>query len=394
MSGLGACARTLAAIHLPRPTSTRLLDLGVTVNEFDPPTPPKVNVSANANPATKAEGSPQFFNEAGYSISRAAGAPSRYGSPGRKRYSAREILSEAARVPGHCAHVAQPSPPRTLFGLDANQLLSWWDSELEPKASSILVPTTKLGRRRQRSDTPVLLVAVASYPGSPDHTNAGYVAWRDAVVRWAMDRYGLHLRSILEHVDESYGHLHIVIDNQGRSVKPLMAGHRAAMEVKQQCHSRAEQGAAYQAGCRQLQEEFWQAVGRPCDLARMSASPRPRRSRAAHLAAKEVTLRERESELDRQRRALVESDAAQQHRKWADDAEFRRREEMIELRDADLSTKIAAAEGRFTRKLDEIKAREAHVADAEQRAEELLLALDDTEREQLLARHRIKGGGR
>jgi hypothetical protein len=364
------------------------------VNESDPPTPSKLNVSEGPSAATKPTTSPQFFNEAGYSISRAAGAPSRYGSPGRRRYSASEILREAARVPGHCAHVAQPAPPRTLFGLDAHQLLSWCESELEPKARSIRVSTTRLGRRRQRSDTPVLLVAVASYPGPPDPNDAGYVAWRDAVIQWAIGHYGSHLRSILEHVDESYGHLHIVVDDEGRSVKPLMAGHRAAMEAKQERRSKAEQGAAYQHGCRQLQEEFWEAVGKPCDLARMSASPRPRRSRAAHLAAKEKHLHDLALKLEQQRGALAESAALQQVRKQADDEEMRRREQQIELRHADLNAKIAAAERHFTRKQDEIKEHEVRVADAEQRAEKLLLALSDPEREQLLARVQLNRSGR
>lgn len=363
------------------------------MNASDTPTPSNPHVNANAHPATKPATSPQFFNEAGYSIARAAGAPSRYGRPGRKRYSARDILCEAARVPGHCAHVAHPSPPRTLFGLDANQLLSWWDNELESTASAIRIPTAKLGHRRQRSDTPVLLVAVASYSGPPDDSDAGYVKWRDAVVQWAKVHYGLRLRSILEHVDEAYGHLHIVVDNEGRSVKPLMAGHCAAMEAKRKGLSRAEQGAAYQRGCSQLQDEFSQEVGKPCGLARMSESPRPRRSSAAHLAAKEKLLREHELELDRRRKLVAESEAAQQDQMRATDAAFLRREESIELRDAELRAKVAAAERRFTRKLDEIKAREAQVADAEQRAEELLQALSDQERRELLARLRLKRGG-
>lgn len=363
------------------------------MNASAPPTPSKPNVNVKAHPTTKPATSSQFFNEAGYSLGHAAGAPSRHGRPGRKRYRAREILCEAARVPGHCAHVAQPSPPRTLFGLDANQLLSWWDHELAPKADSMQVPTAKIGHRKQRCDTPVLLVAVASYSGPPDDSDAGYVKWRDAVVQWAKVHYGLRLRAILEHVDESYGHLHIVVDNEGRSVKPLMAGHFAAMEAKQKGLSRAEQGAAYQRGCSQLQDEFSQEVGKPCGLARMSESPRPRRSRAAHLAVKEKHLREQESDLERKRRLLAESQAAQQHQMRATDAAFLRREESIELRDAELRAKIAAAEGRFTRKLEEIKARESQVADAERRAEELLRALSDQERAELLSRLGLKRGG-
>ena len=250
------------------------------MNKSASPTLPTVSVNKTANPATKPAASPQFFNECGYSIARAVGAPSRYGNTGRKRYSAREIICEAARVPGHCAHVPQPSPPKTLHGLEANQLLSWWDNVLEPKAKSTMVSTTKLGRRRQRSDTPTLLVAVASYPGPPNESDLRYVAWRNRVMVWAQGYYGVNLRSILEHTDEPYGHLHIVVDFDGRSVKPLMAGHRAAMDAKDMGRNDAEQGAAYLRGCKQLQDAFWQAVGAPCNLARMSASPRPRRSRA------------------------------------------------------------------------------------------------------------------
>jgi len=264
----------------------------------------KCTVSEFESSATKASSLPQFFNENGYSIGTAAGRPSRFGQQGRKRHTAAAILSEAARVAGFCDHVENPSPPKTLFGTGPSQLLSWLSSELEPAALSQRVSTAKYGLRRQRSDTPVMIAAVASYPGPPDDADPKYVAWRVAVVAWAKRNYGGYLQSVLEHVDEKFGHVHIIASRGGQSVKPIMAGHKAASLAQSAGASKEAQGKAYKSGGQALQDAFWKGVGEPCGLSRMSPTPRPRRSRAAHLNSTKALLEREANELELRRRDM------------------------------------------------------------------------------------------
>jgi hypothetical protein len=221
----------------------------------------------------------QFIREECYARVRSQGAPGHASKGGRLpgKRSAREVIAEAVRSDGAAPHVARPLPPRSLFGLDADELPLWM-GQIESLAGEIKVKT-KGGERRQRSDTPILLGVVASYPARADEGNAMYVSWREKTIEFLKARYGTSLICVLEHSDEAFGHLHAVVTNKGMSVKGLHAGHSALQESLRKGEPKKAQSEAYKNGARRLQDDYFGAVGMECGLARIG--PRKRRKTRA-----------------------------------------------------------------------------------------------------------------
>lgn len=233
----------------------------------------------------------------------------------RTRFSAREILQEALRLEGHCPHVASPQPPREHYGLPAQLLMAWYDT-LEQRAQQTRVQTAARGWIQQRADTPILLAAVASYPGPANDDEPLYVRWREHTVAFFRERYGKHLVSILEHVDEANGHLHALVAKEGASVKTLHSGHAAKLQALAAGHSAREQHRAYRSGTRAYQEEFYQKVGLPSGLLRFGPR-RARKTRAEYLADQEQQRRLAQALLEKEK-AEREKDAAEAARRAAE----------------------------------------------------------------------------
>jgi len=111
--------------------------------------------------------------------------------------------------------------------------------------------------------------------------------------------------------------LHLWIDDDGKPVKWLHAGHGATLELLacQPYASRKEQCAAYKAGGKKAQDWYHHWVGRAMGWSR-GDSPRPRISRAAAARRRQQELEEREELAKRQlaqnradREVLVQTDA-------------------------------------------------------------------------------------
>lgn len=245
----------------------------------------------------------QFVHESAYAIRGAT--PRGRNAPAKRDVAG--IVGEAVRKPRFCRHVATPQAPRCLFGLNASQL-QLWRKRLERLAKSKVVTLRNGVRRRQRIDTPVLIATVASYPGPADQTDRNYVKWRRLVIEWAKYKYGARLVSVLEHVDEPYGHVHIFAADHGNPVKPLMAGHAASDRAGAVGATSREQRQAYDDAYRAWQDEFHEMVGAPCGLTRISAAPKPRLSYRKHKAKQlEEAKRDEEEALiaDEARRAAA-----------------------------------------------------------------------------------------
>ena len=218
----------------------------------------------------------QFLRQECYASVRSQAAPTKSGGkrPGSGKRSARDIVAEAIRAPEAAPHVPHPQPPRVLHGMEADELPIWCE-QLEVVARDQTVPMRDGKARRQRSDTPILMGMVASYPGPADEGDPAYVRWRDLTAAWSLERYGDAVVSILEHTDEPHGHVHVLVASRGRSVKPLHAGYTASQAALDAGGTRKEQGIAYAAGCRALQDDYHAQVAIPCGLARIG--PRRRR---------------------------------------------------------------------------------------------------------------------
>src|SRR5690606_18676728 len=123
------------------------------------------------------------------------------------------ILAEAERLPDACLHVAQPLPPKTVFGVDVDEVRRLHDERVGAAKA-----TLANGRQRAiRKDQNSLLTVVASHPstmdavGSDPAVEAAVRAWETKTVEWLRDQYGSALVSVIRHVDETHPHLHAFV---------------------------------------------------------------------------------------------------------------------------------------------------------------------------------------
>lgn len=218
-----------------------------------------------------------------------------------KKRNMRCIVGELIREPEFCKHVHSSIPPILIWGLppsmlrDREQFL--YDASM--RVEEEYVRRGSVHRRRQKSTTPILLVAVASWPEPTMENSPARDRWEKLVVEACLERWGVKCRGIYAHIDETYFHLHIWVDDDGFSIKPLHVGHSFSIESASKGESRKAQAEAYVEGCIAGQDWFHHLVGGPCGWLRRSDAPRPRLIRAA-------ALRNRQAELERQETEVIE----------------------------------------------------------------------------------------
>lgn len=203
--------------------------------------------------------------------------------PGGKRHeTAIGILNEAARQPTATTHILTPSPPRQMIGMTPLQVGS------EVKKLATLARDSR--GRKLRSDAHLIMCLVLSFPdlmNSSENEAQRYEHWVRLTLQWLTDQFGQQLSGAVEHIDESYRHIHafvlpaVALDGQlewgqihpGRSAKKSAALAGA---------SKRDQDDAYVAAMKSLQDDFHQAVSQHFGHARVSVQ-RPRRMRSEHL---------------------------------------------------------------------------------------------------------------
>lgn len=197
----------------------------------------------------------QFVHIECYSLSSPKKA--RKGSP--QKWSASDILAEAARRPGACDHVTEPLPPTLIHGTTLEQI--------EAELTDIQSNARDAVGRRLRKDATVLLAGVASYPADGND----YEAWKQLTVEWLRYRFGENLRAVVEHLDEQHPHLHFfVVDPLRGNVKSLHPGFTAAKDATNPVLQRKAYTEAMQA----FQDDYWEHVGGPSALARIGPARR------------------------------------------------------------------------------------------------------------------------
>ena len=272
------------------------------------------------------------------SASRQPGGRGKYDGHAARRESTRhtvtDIIGEAERHPDHCRHVADPRPPRVLFGVSPRTV------EAEACANAGRA-TDRLGRRVKR-DAAILGSAVTSYPRTWDEIRAdptgmvGVRAWLRAEKRFWNQHFGLRVRCILLHTDEPRPNLHILLLPElvpttlanGRmvlvldicSVSPM---HTAVREAKASGATGAQVRNAARLANARLQQLYASKVGMALGLRAGDGRTGPRlprfearvrtevRRRTAHL---EAQLAEAEATVRRGERALVVVEAMRRQR--------------------------------------------------------------------------------
>lgn len=185
-------------------------------------------------------------------------------------FSASEIAAEQMRVEENSTHVANPLPPTILFGGDPREVVQEALSSFEKEPKTIV--NTKSGPRERglRSDTPIVLAGVCSWPdsvevmGTDEEQAALYRRWVAESLKFLRKKYGTDLRSVVQHVDEAHPHLHFtVVCKRAIDTKKYHPGVSA--------DSRTNAKKALTA----FQDEYYREVAVKCALGRIG----PRRQR-------------------------------------------------------------------------------------------------------------------
>jgi hypothetical protein len=194
-----------------------------------------------------------------------------------KKWTAREIADEADRKPSACSHVENPKPPRVLMGMSASEVVDFAEREVEKEAITAITKAGKKFSRGVRSDVPILLAGVASYPAE----GLDYEEWRDLSLDWLKKKYGNGLRSVIEHTDEAHPHLHfyVVADKPSRTRDLYHDGYKEQEAAKKMGMTPHEASGLYRAAMRDWQNSYFESVSLKVGLGRVGPH-RKRLSRA------------------------------------------------------------------------------------------------------------------
>lgn len=246
-----------------------------------------------------------------------------------RTFTLRKILGEAKRDEDCVAHIADPRPDEVghhhgiapdefdLFASTLEKLAAKNTETYSRKGKNQTAPS--IHARRQKSTTPVLLGAVASFPGRS--TDPGWPKFLALFIEAAKQRWGSNLRSVITHPnDEAYPHAHAYVTyRHGQPVKPLAMAWAASLAEE----NPSLKGAAYRDGGRAVQQWAWDSWGRAMGWAKSSPEPRPRLSRgqaqarrqeqqeseALELSQKEAKLQDQEDKLIAGAQRLIEQKA-------------------------------------------------------------------------------------
>ena len=190
------------------------------------------------------------------------------------------MIREALRVPGYCAHVANPQPPLVLHGDPFSYEGKLTHAAQHAKRNYML--NGKPVSRKLRKNENVLLSGVASFPKEfAEDSPSFWVYAKQLILDKIKHDYGSHLVAVMEHLDEENPHIHYwvqVEDFNMALVCPVMRAH-ASVDRKSTKASGKARKAAGMAALIAFQDD-WFTVFQKCGLSR--TGPRRRRmTRAA-----------------------------------------------------------------------------------------------------------------
>jgi len=204
----------------------------------------------------------QFLHIEGYA--RKGSQQSKNGKLLPRKWSTQEIANEAEREPNSCPHVANPQPPKLLYGCSPREVV-----QIAEKWASTSVDASG---RKLRSDGLALAAGVVSLSNEQQQD---WPRYREATVHWLKEQYGERLRSVIEHVDEAHPHLHFyAVPLPGERFETLHKGRQAAYEAKLRGGLKGEQNAAYKAAMRVWQDDFSAAIASNFGVARLGPARR------------------------------------------------------------------------------------------------------------------------
>lgn len=132
--------------------------------------------------------------------------------------SVAQVLGEAIRDALYSQHIANPQPPRLVYGVDILMLRLLHDQMIAGAATVATVKGKQL-KRAIRKDRNTLMTVVSSYPvpvADLDNDKTGETRrmcdrWLALNVGHFKEKYGNQLKTVIEHDDEEYPHVHAYI---------------------------------------------------------------------------------------------------------------------------------------------------------------------------------------
>lgn len=226
---------------------------------------------------------PQFSHTQSFSRKRGGGGQS-VGS----------VLDEAERVLQYCAHVLEPRPPTLRWGMTLKELRAAHDAMIERALTKVKLKDGTIRMRRIREDRHTLGTVVSSYPVPREMIDADatgeerrrYEEWMRLNLDYLQRQFGDRLKTVIEHTDETFGHIHAFTlpddraDVDARNLNPaFVEKRRVEAELKAQGHepklALKAANIAYRQVARGMGDDYYLEVGQPAGLTRYG--PRRRR---------------------------------------------------------------------------------------------------------------------
>jgi hypothetical protein len=214
------------------------------------------------------------------------------------------ITAEGARMPGAANHVRCPRQPHVLYGgspLEAGRLAI----ERADRAYD-----HGRRRRRLRRDGKAILAGVVSYPvlrhvvENDPSEKAVYLRWRDMTLDFLIQDFGAYLKSVVEHADENFLHVHYyavpeLLPDGHLNIRDIHPGARMKRDAAEAGACKKIQDAAYRSGLSSWQDCYWWAVSKVFGHKRFG----PKRTRVSRLRR----LMERRLEEERARQQTADA---------------------------------------------------------------------------------------
>jgi hypothetical protein len=239
------------------------------------------------------------------------------GKSGERRHSIYNIVAEMTRAPHACPHIQNPQPPNILLGVHPNEVLEIVERRAERAVD-------RRGRKLRR-DAPIVLVGVVSWPVpvskvvEDPNERARYGRFKRDVIKWLRRIFGRQLLTCLEHMDESYPHLHFMVvpplqPNGRMTISDVHPGFHAREKAKEAGGNRKGCDQAYCEAMVRFQDSFYDEVGIRHGLLRFGPR-RLRLSRREWFARKTLALEfaQHNAEVER-REALLRAEMAERER--------------------------------------------------------------------------------
>lgn len=181
------------------------------------------------------------------------------------KWSAKDVVAEATRDPSAIPHIDNPQAPIHVYGQPIEELLGTLDAWAA-------VTKDTLGRATRKDAVCLLAGVFSAQEGTPPDQ---WEQIKTDAIKWAQDKYGERLKTVLEHVDEGHPHCHFyVVPLPGESFDQVHEGRAAVKAFIAAGGEKTKSNAVYRDVMRGFQDEYYDAVGAPSGMTRIGPGKR------------------------------------------------------------------------------------------------------------------------